>query len=189
MRGRWWLGLLLTILIVGGCATQSQITSSPATPRAESKEAQRLLAVGLKRFRHNDVAGAMADFTKAVELEPQMGLAYYSRAKARTAQGDQAGAMADFTKAVELEPKLVNGYYLRGLLRAQQNDVAGAMADFTKAVLLDPDDALAFSQRGLLRAQQGDRPGAIQDLRQALELGISTQDQAVIRNTLQELER
>jgi len=189
MRGLWRLVLLGAVLILWGCATPSKIASPPAIPQA-TQEAQHFLDVGAERFRENDVTGAIEAFTKAVELNPQLSLAYYARAKARTRQNDLAGAMADYTQAVEVEPRLVNAYYFRGLLRAQQGERDGAMADFTQAVDVDSFDAQALFQRGLLRAQQGDRAGAIQDLQEALKLGIpSPEDQAVIRNTLRELER
>src|SRR5574337_1241491 len=185
----WRLSPMLAVLFMWGCATPSGTGSLPSTPPEVSQEARQLLAVGLERFRQNDVAGAIADFTKAVELEPALVEGYYLRGLLRVKQNDVAGALADFTKAVELDPEFASAVKQRGLLRVKQNDVAGAIADFTKVVELDPTDALAFSQRGLLRARQGDRPGAIQDLRQALELGIPPQDQAILRNTLQALER
>src|SRR5262249_36314782 len=52
----------------------------PAVPPAV-QEARHLVDVGNKRFRAHDVAGATEAFTKAIELDPQLSLAYYARAK------------------------------------------------------------------------------------------------------------
>lgn len=165
------LGPLLAVLALSACATPSQRAVSPATaPAAPQDEARRFLDTGTERFSKDDADGAIAAFTMAIELDPQLSLAYYSRAKARTRQGDLAGAIADFTKAIEVEPKLVNSYYLRGLLRAKTGDGAGAIADFTTVIERDPEEPIAFFQRGLLRARQGDEAGAIADFTAVIDI-------------------
>ena len=46
---------------------------------------------------------AIADFTKAIELDPQDPEAYSNRGKAKKAKGDLAGADEDFAQADELK--------------------------------------------------------------------------------------
>src|SRR5574337_858053 len=120
----WRLSPMLAVLFMWGCATPSGTGSLPSTPPEVSQEARQLLAVGLERFRQNDVAGAIADFTKAVELEPELGLALKQRGLLRVKQSDVAGAIADFTKVVELDPTDALAFSQRGLLRARQGSWA-----------------------------------------------------------------
>jgi tetratricopeptide (TPR) repeat protein len=51
-----------------------------------------------------DLDGAIADFTKAIELKPDYAEAYYFRGLAKQAKRDLDGATTDFTKAIELKP-------------------------------------------------------------------------------------
>ncbi|HEV2666557.1 MAG TPA: tetratricopeptide repeat protein, partial [Blastocatellia bacterium] len=52
-----------------------------------------------------DFDGAMADFNKALELNPKDVLASYQRGVMRFERGDNDGAISDFDKAIELAAK------------------------------------------------------------------------------------
>ena len=58
-------------------------------------------AYGLK----GDLDRAIADYNKAIELNPTYAPAYNSRGRAYTSKGDYVHAVADVTKAGELTPK------------------------------------------------------------------------------------
>src|SRR5262245_31782301 len=106
MTSLWRLALLGTMLLGAGLilwlgwpspaktppppVIPPTTAAPPAVPPA-AQEAWRLVVVGSKQLRGHDVAGALETLTKAVELNPQLSLAYYVRAKARTRQNDLAG--------------------------------------------------------------------------------------------------
>ena len=48
-----------------------------------------------------DYKGAIADYTKAIELNPNYAYAYYNRGLAKVNLKDYKGAIADFNKAIE----------------------------------------------------------------------------------------
>ena len=51
----------------------------------------------------SDYDGAIADFTKAIELDPKYATAYYNRGSAYDDKGEKGIAEADWGKAKELE--------------------------------------------------------------------------------------
>ena len=57
---------------------------------------------------------AIADFTKALELDPDLVAAYNFRGKAYSDQRKFDEAIADFTKAIELDAEYAIAYYNRG---------------------------------------------------------------------------
>jgi len=66
------------------------------------KTAQDYNTSGLAKYKLQDNSGAIADFTKAIELEPDNAKAYYNRGSAKAALKDLDGACLDWSKAGEL---------------------------------------------------------------------------------------
>lgn len=125
---------------------------------------------GSARLVKGNLDGAVADYSKAIELNPKHTEAYYNRGRAYSVKGDFAAAIADYSKVIELDAKHAGAYYNRGSGRFVKQDLDGAMADYTKAVELDPKHADAYHNRGYARYLKGDLDGAIADLTKAIEL-------------------
>ena len=98
---------------------------------------------GLQKFNSEDYNGAIADLTKAIELDPaNINTAYLGRGMSKIFLQDYNGAIADLTKAIELEPQRgMNGYKHRGIAKEYLNDLKGACADWTKAAELGDTEA------------------------------------------------
>jgi tetratricopeptide (TPR) repeat protein len=58
---------------------------------------------GLSRQSEGDHDGAIEDFTKAIELNPNFAKAYAARGVSREAKGDGGGAKSDYSKALQIE--------------------------------------------------------------------------------------
>jgi tetratricopeptide (TPR) repeat protein len=99
-----------------------------------------------------DFDRAIADFTKAIEINPKDADAYKNRGYAYDAKGDFDRAIADFTKAIEINPKDADAYNNRGSVYETKGDFDRAIADFMKAIEIDPKDADAYINRCWLRA-------------------------------------
>ncbi len=111
----------------------------------------------LARGRKGDYDGAIADFTKAIELSgadsPKAALAYVNRGAAHGMKDDYDGAIADCDKAIALwetdNPEAAKAYVNRGFARGMKGDHDGAIADCNTALRLEPDNKLAISYRAM----------------------------------------
>jgi len=87
---------------------------------------------------HRDMVAAEADYTTAIQLNPNHATAYFNRGRAREVRGDLAGAIADYTAALRADPRNIKACYNRGWVRQQQGDLPGAAADYARALALAP---------------------------------------------------
>jgi tetratricopeptide (TPR) repeat protein len=151
-------------------ATANPTPPSPTAPPGTDPKITAAISDGLAKQGKGDLAGAIADFTQAITLDPGYAQAYSYRAAARQAKGDLDGALSDDDQLLTLQPKNAGGFCQRGFIKQSKNDPDGAIADYTQAIALDPKAFIAYYNRGLIKEQKGDYDGAITDYNQALEL-------------------
>ena len=125
---------------------------------------------GFVKHRRGRVVRAMADYTAALELNPDLPHTYFRRGTARFERKDYAGAVEDFTSAIEGMAEPVREYNSRGAAREALGDLDGAVEDLSRAIELEPDFARALVNRGKVRQRLGDYEGALADLDRAVEL-------------------
>lgn len=85
---------------------------------------------GRTYIQQDDYDRAIADFTKAIQLDPESASAYNHRGVAYASKLDFDSAIADFDKAIQFDPLLNNAHYNRGLAFSRKGDEARARADF-----------------------------------------------------------
>ncbi len=91
---------------------------------------------GISKRNLNDNRGAVIDFTKALENNPNLENCYYLRGDAKTLLDDKAGAILDFTKYIAKNPK---GYYIkfayaqRGLMKIGLKQKDSGCLDLSKS--------------------------------------------------------
>src|SRR5215470_9394771 len=91
---------------------------------------------------------AIADLTKAIEIDPKYAAAYNSRGNAYRDRKDYDQAIADHTRAIEIDPKYAAAYNNRGNAYRDKKDYDQAIADYTTAIEIDPKYAAAYNNRG-----------------------------------------
>lgn len=133
---------------------------------------------GNAKQSQGDLNGAIADYNKAIELNPDLVAAYKGRGLAKQIQGDLDGAIKDYTEAIEVRPDDAAGLYLtlgfvkgakgdldgaltdlgkvaelinRGLAKSIASDLDETIADYTKAIKRRPDDAGLYVARGYIK--------------------------------------
>ena len=117
----------------------------------------------------NPVA-AIADYNRAIELDPDDAAVYYNRGNAHVDQGNPVRAIADYSHALELDPDNAAAYYNRGYIQQNQGDLAAAIADYSQTLELDSAYATVYYNRGGAFYDQGNPVMAIADYSRALEL-------------------
>ncbi|MEI6427655.1 MAG: tetratricopeptide repeat protein [Pseudanabaena sp. ELA607] len=126
---------------------------------------------GVKKEMSGDYEGAVADFTKAIEIDPNYAPAYDSRGIAHFRLGNNVElALADFSKAIELDPENVNAYSNRCSAYRILKKWRDAASDCDRAVEIAPDFPNVYNSRGNLRIDMKQYQGAIADFNRAIEL-------------------
>ena len=141
-----------------------------APPAPPSSEAASTLERGNALREKKDLEGAIAAYTRAVELDPRLYDAWIMRGLTRRLARDLAGAIADHTRAIELDEARSSGWSERALARFDSGDRAGGIADATRSVEVAPDDARLWSNRGCMYYLSGDLERASADLTRSLEI-------------------
>ncbi len=95
-----------------------------------------------------DLASAMRDFDKALEINPKLADSYKFRGSLYGVTKQYAKSVADLSKYLELKPGDTEQYYNRGLSLLNLNRMQEAIADFTRTLEANPDFARAYRARG-----------------------------------------
>jgi len=111
-----------------------------------------------------DTPGDVSAFNRAVDLFPDLGMAYYLRGERYLAVEDFERARADFDKAAELDPEFPATYLARGRVLIELGEFEAAAADGTRLIELRPEHPGGYAIRAWARSEQGDAAGAAQDI-------------------------
>jgi len=107
------------------------------------------------KAENGDHYGAIADYNKAIELNPSYTNAYNNRGNAKHTLEDYYGAITDYNKSIEIDPNDAVAYYNRGNSKNKLKDYNGSITDFNKAIELEPDLASAYNNRGVVKYIKG----------------------------------
>ena len=123
---------------------------------------------GIAKYNMDDLLGADADFSEAVERNPVFTGAYYYRAITRSRLGNYDDALNDFQQAIELRPDLPDPYYSRGVTRLLNQQFEAAVADFNKFIRYEKRHVPAYINRGMSYLYLRDTVKAMEDFNTAI---------------------
>lgn len=162
-----YFSILFILLLIPVSAAHGQNLSSA------NEYSQRAMA----RFEKNDLDGAIADFTKVIEMKGEsLEFCYYFRGIAHYRKGNPDQAIVDLSQAIAIkaDPRF---YDDRGNLLARQGELERAIADLNKAIELAPGYAKAYGDRGLVRVMRSEDAEAELDFKKCFELDRTLEDQ------------
>ena len=94
---------------------------------------------GIVHSRLGNYQQAIADYTRAIQADPEYAYAYTRRGYAYSELGDYQQAIADYTRAIQADPEYAYAYNRRGNAYAKLNDYQQAIIDFQSLITLDEE--------------------------------------------------
>jgi tetratricopeptide (TPR) repeat protein/predicted aspartyl protease len=119
---------------------------------------------GTASAARHDFEHAIADLTRACELDPNEPSYFYERGVARRDSGQSALAMTDFDQAIKLKADDVPTLVARAELRLRNGDAPGARSDLDAAQNAAPKEADVRFRIGVLYGRAGELDAAVAQL-------------------------
>jgi tetratricopeptide (TPR) repeat protein len=125
-----------------------------AKPAAEVYEARGLCKEKLPLPDH---AGAITDFSRALEINPNLPRLWVLRGWTQLVTGAAKLALDDFQEALRLDPKNGGAYNGRGYARVKLGQTTKAVADAARALRIEPQTEHTFYKAARIYAQAAAR--------------------------------
>jgi len=135
-----------------------------------SEQALEFTKQGVSSFQKGNIEAAINYYNKAIEINPQLSMAYINRGYANFSKGDLAQAIQDTTKAIEINPESIDAYGVRGDSHVKSENFDQAVADYSKAIELNPKLGAAYKKRALAYHAKGKLARAVADFESYLPL-------------------
>jgi protein O-mannosyl-transferase len=120
--------------------------------------------------QRGDVAGAISEFRRALDLRPGDAGLHNDLAVALANQGNFAEAVNHFRRAIEISPWDSRPYKNVGIIYAREGRATEAIAYLRRAAELNPADTTAQIDLANSLAKLGDMAGAAKHFRDAIEI-------------------
>ena len=111
---------------------------------------------------------ALVNYSKGIELTPDMALPYIERSSVLMEMKQYLEAAADLEKAIALDPTSPEAYNNRGVLHRLQGRYEDSIKDYSKAIELFAKYAGAYANRGFALRQLGRYAESLADFEKAL---------------------
>jgi len=130
----------------------------------------------------NDNIKAYELYTKAIEKNRELVIAYYDRSIAAYMMRDYNKTISDLTKAIDLTGGTTDYYYRRGLVYERiLHDYSKAIDDYLDAIRKNPKDKNMYVILGNVWEKSGDLSSAIGNYTKAIEIDPYFSDAYIFR--------
>ena len=159
-------------LITTGVALSTSGIMILTSKNTYANDANYYFKSGVEKQSKKDYLGAIKDYTKSIEIEPEGIESHYYRGYLKEILKDYKGAIKDYTKTIEIYEKYgqeaTSDIYLnRGNSKYYLKDYLGAIVDYTKSIESDARNGQeygdAFYNRGNAYKDIGDIESACTD--------------------------
>jgi len=123
-------------------------------------------------LKSEDTSAALNDYSKAIQLDPQLAEAYLGRANISRDKNKNDIALTQYNKAIELDTGAANTYYNRGILFIKEKKFERVIGDFSKVLELRGDSAMSYYNIGMAEFFLNRKEAACRDLAIAAGMGL-----------------
>ena len=123
-------------------------------------------------FYYNDgqYDKAFADFSKAIELNPNEYDAFNLRGNIHRREKRYEEAIADFKQALEIQPRTAKAMLNLGNVYFERNENEKAFKLYSQIIEGEPNNANALCNRGAIHFRQNNYEKALEDLNRAIKI-------------------
>jgi tetratricopeptide (TPR) repeat protein len=118
-------------------------------------------------YKQGKVSEATSAALKALEIEPQHGVAHYNLGNLYAGQGKLDMARRHFEEALRIQPNFAEAHANLGQLLAEQGEMDAGLRHLGRAIEIDPAVVRAHVNLGVLLAKQGRMTEAVAPLEEA----------------------
>ena len=125
---------------------------------------------GNKKFDLDNLQGALNEYSKSIQFNPNNVDAYFNRGAVRFELNLFNDAISDFSKVIYFSPRNEIAFFKRGETYFQLKDYYSAIDDLTKVIFFNSESEDAYFKRGLAKSKIGNFQGSIDDFSKAIEI-------------------
>lgn len=154
----------------------------PSTPLSQRKRpisAETYYLWGNVKYDLGNYEGAIADYTKAIQLKNDYAKAYNNRGMAKTLLKQYFGSITDYDMVIRLNPANADAYNNRGRAKLGLGQHYAAIVDFDMAIRLNPDFTIAYNNRGVAKLKKAKQAVSISDMYSEIRAAITDFDMAI----------
>jgi tetratricopeptide (TPR) repeat protein len=163
------VGCWTLLAVAVGCLPNTSTAGGICDDQSRSTDAVRLLCSGIEKQDGGDIDGAMSDFERALELQPDLteahlmlGIGYYHKT-------DDTRALEEYDKYLAVIPDNFHAWSNRAAVFLRTGDLAAARADIDRALALNADDPVLLGNRIVIAREAEDWSTVISDSTWLLE--------------------
>ena len=127
----------------------------------------------VEKVAQKDYQGALTDYNKAIEKDPNNATLYNNRGNAHFQAKNYEEAIKDYNQALKIKPEMADTYYNRAYARQQLTDLKGALSDYDKALEFATDETTKikiYGNRATLHHAVENYQEALTDYGQVIKL-------------------
>lgn len=137
---------------------------------AEVKNPEGYVEKGLILENLKDSAGALKNYSIAIDLDKNFSFAYFTRGSYYQNHNNSAAAIADFSKIIALDPNDADAYMARAECYSDTSNCAAALLDLEVAKRLTPKDPEVYFKIGICQDETRYYREAIESFNKAIAL-------------------
>lgn len=136
----------------------------------EPKHAENFVNRGLMHYNLKHYDQALADYDRAIDLDPDLDKAYSNRANLHAAQENWMDAIDDYDEAIDLNPLNIRARLNQAITLREMGGYTEALTCLDLAMFFHPQSATLYAERGRTYQLMGQWNCALADYRTAQQL-------------------